>query len=505
MVENTISMSLSGGIVGTPGYIAPEVWESNSASPPVDIYALGCVVYEILTGDVLFKGQTPLQAVYAHSRGPQFPSTWPDDVPPGITTVLAKALARDPSARYVSAGALWQALYQLNSQLQTAPESAKPSEATSHVEDAKRIEIVQQEGQPSVSVREGSKRAEAAQHDAKPAEMSHTATSYAEEAKRVEATQPERIAATQETPKLTEATSHTAIPRVEDALRVTTTQAEPKRVELTQTAEPRAPIGTLNAAELVLILLAIMIDIGGGQLSKALQLPLWIDSIGTVLAGALLGPWIGAITGVLAHSLWGFSGLDQLALWFTPVTAVCGLLAGFAGRLGAFQRPSPRWLGALIGGVFLFALTMFVFMYIYSTDEGSLRPVWPVAGDLVAQYAPIFVAALVLGTLIGYFALGSAGYAGVAGLIMSVPTALIAAPIAAYVFGGGSGIDTMVEAFRNSSWHFWAITLGQNTVVESFDKLTVFLIVYLVIHLLPQRLLRQFRNTHAAADGDIER
>src|SRR5215213_26326 len=105
MAENTMSMSLSGGIVGTPGYIAPEVWEENAANVPVDIYALGCIVYEMLTGDVMFKGKTPIQAVYAHSRGPQFPVTWPTDVPAKLTVVLTKTLAREPAARYQSAGA----------------------------------------------------------------------------------------------------------------------------------------------------------------------------------------------------------------------------------------------------------------------------------------------------------------------------------------------------------------------------------------------------------------
>ena len=65
MAENTASMTMSGGVVGTPGYIAPEVWEITPPTPPVDIYALGCIVYEMLTGDVLFKGQTPIQAMRA--------------------------------------------------------------------------------------------------------------------------------------------------------------------------------------------------------------------------------------------------------------------------------------------------------------------------------------------------------------------------------------------------------------------------------------------------------
>ncbi len=116
LAENAASMAMSGGIVGTPGYIAQEVWENNAADAPVDIYALGCIAYEMLTGDVLFKGQTPIQAMRAHDRGPQFPETWPEDTPAGIASILRTALAREPTERYATAGALWHALNDLQAQ-----------------------------------------------------------------------------------------------------------------------------------------------------------------------------------------------------------------------------------------------------------------------------------------------------------------------------------------------------------------------------------------------------
>jgi uncharacterized cupredoxin-like copper-binding protein len=146
LAENSASMTMSGGIVGTPGYIAPEVWENNAANPPVDIYALGCIVYEMLTGDVLFKGQTPMQAMRAHDRGPQFPDTWPDDVPAKIGSTLAKALARDPAARYANAGAFWQALNERESQAQTAREAAQRAEAAKQAA-ARRAEEAKQEAE----------------------------------------------------------------------------------------------------------------------------------------------------------------------------------------------------------------------------------------------------------------------------------------------------------------------------------------------------------------------
>ena len=57
--------------------------------------------------------------------------------------------------------------------------------------------------------------------------------------------------------------------------------------------------GGLNSTALALIPLAIAINIAVGQIVQTLKLPLYLDSIGTVLVGALLGPWMGLLTGAL--------------------------------------------------------------------------------------------------------------------------------------------------------------------------------------------------------------
>ena len=106
LATSTVSSSLSQGVVGTPSYIAPEVWDANAATPAVDIYALGCTLYEMLTGRLLFAGDTPMQAMRAHDRGPQYPERWPPGVPNRVTAVLNRALDHDPARRYPSAGAL---------------------------------------------------------------------------------------------------------------------------------------------------------------------------------------------------------------------------------------------------------------------------------------------------------------------------------------------------------------------------------------------------------------
>jgi len=125
MSDNSMSMSLSGGILGTPAYIAPEVWELDQAETPADIYALGCIVYEMLMGEVLFGGKTPMQAMRAHDKRPQYPVAWPEGTPEGLTTVLDKALARETAKRYSTAGILWHALSALEVQAESAREAAE--------------------------------------------------------------------------------------------------------------------------------------------------------------------------------------------------------------------------------------------------------------------------------------------------------------------------------------------------------------------------------------------
>jgi hypothetical protein len=252
----------------------------------------------------------------------------------------------------------------------------------------------------------------------------------------------------------------------------------------------------LNSTALALIPLAIAINIAGGQLVKTLRLPIYLDSIGTVLTGALLGPWIGLITGILSNGIWTLIGLDQFAWSFAAVAGVIGLLAGFAGRLGVFQRPSPRWLSAIIGGVFLFALTLFVMFFVNATTDADGNTILPVASDLISQNPIVFIVAIIVGLAAGYFVLQNAGYAGLAGLITGVVAAIVSAPIAAYLFGGvtGSGTDALVAAFRASGANILASAFAQGTVSDPFDKMTSFMVVYLIIQSLPRRLLQRFPN-----------
>ena len=102
---------------------------------------------------------------------------------------------------------------------------------------------------------------------------------------------------------------------------------------------------------LALIPVAIAINIAIGQIVVLLKLPIYLDSIGTVLVGLLVGPWAGLVTGALSNLIWGLSGLNPAYTPFFYVAAVIGLLAGVFGNLG-WARKIWQWLLAgLITGV----------------------------------------------------------------------------------------------------------------------------------------------------------
>ncbi len=121
MGANASSVTVSGSIAGTPHYIAPEVWEAQPATPQTDIYALGCIVYEMLTGVKLFKGETPPAVMMAHFKPLELPDIWADDVPPAVANVLYTTLATNPKDRYASAQDMVEAIKNLSPDDPVAP------------------------------------------------------------------------------------------------------------------------------------------------------------------------------------------------------------------------------------------------------------------------------------------------------------------------------------------------------------------------------------------------
>src|ERR671933_131619 len=97
-------MTEAGSIVGTAQYLSPEQARGAPVDPRSDIYSVGIVLYEMLTGSVPFTGDTPLEIAMKHlSAIPKPPSQVRRDVPHDLDLVVLRALAKDPDERYQTA------------------------------------------------------------------------------------------------------------------------------------------------------------------------------------------------------------------------------------------------------------------------------------------------------------------------------------------------------------------------------------------------------------------
>ncbi len=96
-----------GSVVGTAAYLSPEQVRGEEATPATDVYALGVVLYQFLTGRLPYEGSTLAElAVRQQNERPLPPSTYNDEVPETLGAAVLRALEGDPSRRYASAGEL---------------------------------------------------------------------------------------------------------------------------------------------------------------------------------------------------------------------------------------------------------------------------------------------------------------------------------------------------------------------------------------------------------------
>jgi predicted Ser/Thr protein kinase len=104
--------STFGTAFGTPRYISPEqATDSSQAVPQSDIYSLGIVVYEMLTGRTPFDGRSPMEIAISHvQEPPPAPRTLNPAIPPAVEAALLRALAKTPNERFSSASAFIDAL-----------------------------------------------------------------------------------------------------------------------------------------------------------------------------------------------------------------------------------------------------------------------------------------------------------------------------------------------------------------------------------------------------------
>jgi energy-coupling factor transport system substrate-specific component len=126
-----------------------------------------------------------------------------------------------------------------------------------------------------------------------------------------------------------------------------------------------------NTITIVLIPVAIAINIAVGQLTYSLQVPLYLDSIGTVLVGVLAGPWVGALTGLLSNLVWGFTGLNVTYAPFAAVGAVIGMLAGLLAENGWVRGWWRAIVSGLITGLVAAVLSAPISAYVWGGVQGA--------------------------------------------------------------------------------------------------------------------------------------
>lgn len=279
-------------------------------------------------------------------------------------------------------------------------------------------------------------------------------------------------------------------------------------IEYGQTRRLESIARQFDTRTIVLMPIAIAFNIILGQaVGAALKIPIYLDSIGTILVGALAGPIPGALTGFLANMLWTYvvppPFHSDISGAFAIVAAVIGLLAGIFGRLG-WLRPRPNRsdaelaVGAAVSVVLILALAGLAYVgYTAILGSPSLTPASDNPIFLILAWVAVL---LVVGTLVGLLWLLfrgrdlTAAYVVVAGVVTGIIAAAISAPISANVFGGvtGAGTDFLVAAFRQAGADIQAATLGQGLISDPIDKVTTFFVVYLILNAMAKRTKARF-------------
>ncbi|MET8693485.1 protein kinase [Streptomyces bauhiniae] len=111
MDTDTTRLTHTGSPIGSPAYMAPEQAMGGAVGPYTDLYALGVLMHELLSGDVPFTGSTALGVLHRHLYEPPLPvRRLRPEVPPALETLVLRLLAKDPQARPASAQEVYEQL-----------------------------------------------------------------------------------------------------------------------------------------------------------------------------------------------------------------------------------------------------------------------------------------------------------------------------------------------------------------------------------------------------------
>src|SRR3954464_12286127 len=104
LASGATTMTQTSAVIGTAQYLSPEQARGEAVDARSDVYATGCVLFELLVGHPPFVGDSPVSVAYQHVReDPKAPSDIVRDTPPDVDAIVLKALAKNPLNRYQSA------------------------------------------------------------------------------------------------------------------------------------------------------------------------------------------------------------------------------------------------------------------------------------------------------------------------------------------------------------------------------------------------------------------
>jgi serine/threonine protein kinase len=107
MQSGVTSMTQTGMVVGTPQYLSPEQALGRGVDERSDLYSVGCMLFELLTGRLPFDGDSPLAIAYQHvQQTPPAPSEFNRSVPPSVDALVARSLRKNPAERFPTADAM---------------------------------------------------------------------------------------------------------------------------------------------------------------------------------------------------------------------------------------------------------------------------------------------------------------------------------------------------------------------------------------------------------------
>jgi beta-lactam-binding protein with PASTA domain/predicted Ser/Thr protein kinase len=132
------NVTQTAAVIGTAQYLSPEQARGEAVDARSDVYAAGCVLFELLTGEPPFTGDTPVAVAYQHVREePRRPSELNASIPSSLDAVVLKALSKNPANRYQSAAEMRSDLVRVrNGQAPMAPLVMSDDERTAMIAES---------------------------------------------------------------------------------------------------------------------------------------------------------------------------------------------------------------------------------------------------------------------------------------------------------------------------------------------------------------------------------